>query len=75
MIRETLAIIMGPTRGFQEKGHFLLFHFKFNPASEGGGAITSRPEKGCLGMPGGQDPRFTPLPPFFRSPVAALFSS
>ena len=37
MIRETLAIIMGLTRGFQEKGNFLLFHFKFNPASEGGG--------------------------------------
>ena len=30
--------------------------------------------KGGMGMSGGQDPLFTPLPPFFRSPVAAWFS-
>ena len=31
--------------------------------------------KGGMGMSGGQDPLFTPFLPFFRSPVAAWFSS
>ena len=37
-----------------------------------GGALTW---KGGMGMSGGQDPLFTPLPLLFRSPVAAWFSS
>ena len=36
------------------------------------GALTL---KGGVGMSGGQDPLFTPLPPFFRPPFAAWFSS
>ena len=44
----------------------------FERIGPGGGALTW---KGGMGMSGSQDPIFMPLPPFFRSPVAAWFSS
>ena len=50
--------------------YFHKVHIFSTPTPEG--ALTW---KGGKGMSGGQDPLFTPLPPFFRSPVAAWFSS
>ena len=49
---------------------YVIFHHRH--AMRSGGALTW---KGGMGMSGGQDPLFTPLPPFFRSSVAAWFSS
>ena len=43
-----------------------------NTAQPGGGVLTL---KGGTPMSGGQDPLFTPLPPFLRPPVTASFSS